>query len=758
MRNWTTIKEYDEILFEQAGKVAKITINRPHVHNAFTPKTVMEMIDAFNISRDKEDVGVIILTGAGDQAFCSGGDQKVRGNGGYVGEDNIPRLNVLDLQRLIRVIPKPVIAMVKGWSIGGGNVLQLVCDLTIAAENAKFGQTGPNVGSFDGGYGSGYLARVIGHKKAKEVWFMCKQYSAQEALDMGWINTVVPLDQVEDVTMEWAEEMLTKSPIALRMIKASLNADTDGLAGVQQLAGDATLFTIQWLKHKKAEMHLKKNGHQISINSLNSHKPMTWLNKQVQKRPDHPAFYFQDESWTFLEVQQEVSHWVATYQQVLAPEEKRVALFSKNSKELYFSILALWELGKELLFLNTHLTLAELTFQLKDAQVKTIIGAPETQALLEEISFVDVQPMVKKQHSLSHQEFQQPSDLESVASIMYTSGTTGQPKGVLQRFKNHLASARGTQENMGITAEDCWLCAVPLFHISGLSIVVRQLVLGCSIRLYDKFDEQQVTQDLQEGRGTVISVVATMLQQLLSVYPEAGYSASFKGMLLGGGPIAPDKLAQCEEKGIPVIQSYGMTETCSQVVALKFEDAALKIGSAGQPLKDMQIKIVDELGQEQPEKQVGEILLKGPNVVSGYLNQRQPEKWTADGWFKTGDMGYLDAQGYLYLVSRLSELIISGGENIYPTEVEQVLQAITGIKAAAVVGEPDAQWGAVPVAYVISDQEITLAQIQDQCSRKLAKYKRPKRIYFCHSFPQTASGKIAKHRFMTEEREAFLIR
>ena len=242
MRNWTTIKEYDEILFEQAGKVAKITINRPHVHNAFTPKTVMEMIDAFNISRDKEDVGVIILTGAGDQAFCSGGDQKVRGNGGYVGEDNIPRLNVLDLQRLIRVIPKPVIAMVKGWSIGGGNVLQLVCDLTIAAENAKFGQTGPNVGSFDGGYGSGYLARVIGHKKAKEVWFMCKQYSAQEALDMGWINTVVPLEQVEDVTREWAEEMLTKSPIALRMIKASLNADTDGLAGVQQLAGDATLL------------------------------------------------------------------------------------------------------------------------------------------------------------------------------------------------------------------------------------------------------------------------------------------------------------------------------------------------------------------------------------------------------------------------------------------------------------------------------------------------------------------------------------
>lgn len=242
MRTWTTIKEYEEILFEQEGQVAKITINRPHVHNAFTPKTVFEMIDAFTICRDKADVGVIILTGAGDQAFCSGGDQKIRGNGGYVGSDNIPRLNVLDLQRLIRVLPKPVIAMVKGYSIGGGNVLQLVCDLTIAADNARFGQTGPKVGSFDGGYGSGYLARVIGHKKAKEVWFLCKQYTAEEALEMGWINTVVPLAEVEAVTMEWAHEILKNSPIALRMIKASLNADTDGLAGVQQLAGDATLL------------------------------------------------------------------------------------------------------------------------------------------------------------------------------------------------------------------------------------------------------------------------------------------------------------------------------------------------------------------------------------------------------------------------------------------------------------------------------------------------------------------------------------
>lgn len=240
--NWETIKEYDEILFEKTDHIAKITINRPQVHNAFTPKTVSEMIEAFTISRDDSDIGVIILTGQGDNAFCSGGDQSVRGNGGYVGEDNIPRLNVLDLQRLIRVIPKPVVAMVKGWSIGGGNVLQLVCDLTIAGDNAKFGQTGPNVGSFDAGYGSGYLARVIGHKKAKEVWFMCRQYTATEALEMGWINTVVPVADVETETMSWAREMLKKSPTALRFIKAAMNADTDGLAGLQQFAGDATLL------------------------------------------------------------------------------------------------------------------------------------------------------------------------------------------------------------------------------------------------------------------------------------------------------------------------------------------------------------------------------------------------------------------------------------------------------------------------------------------------------------------------------------
>ncbi|HSO58608.1 1,4-dihydroxy-2-naphthoyl-CoA synthase [Paenisporosarcina macmurdoensis] len=241
-RQWVSERTYEDIKYETYNGIAKITINRPEVRNAFRPKTVKELLEAFTHARDDSKVGVIVLTGEGEKAFCSGGDQSVRGHGGYVGEDEIPRLNVLDLQRLIRVIPKPVVAMVAGYAIGGGHVLHVVCDLTIAADNAIFGQTGPKVGSFDAGYGSGYLARIIGHKKAREIWYLCRQYDAQAALDMGLVNTVVPYAQLEDETVQWCEEMLSMSPTALRFLKAAMNADTDGLAGLQQLAGDATLL------------------------------------------------------------------------------------------------------------------------------------------------------------------------------------------------------------------------------------------------------------------------------------------------------------------------------------------------------------------------------------------------------------------------------------------------------------------------------------------------------------------------------------
>jgi naphthoate synthase len=245
--DWKTAKTYEDILYHKADGVAKVTINRPEKRNAFRPQTIFEMFDAFTDAREDNSVGVVLLTGAGPHsdgkyAFCSGGDQSIRGKAGYIGTDGVPRLNVLDLQRLIRSMPKVVIALVAGYAIGGGHVLHVICDLTIAADNAIFGQTGPKVGSFDGGFGSGYLARIIGQKKAREIWYLCRQYNADEALEMGLVNEVVSIDNLEAEGIRWANEILEKSPLAIRCLKSAFNADCDGQAGIQELAGNATLL------------------------------------------------------------------------------------------------------------------------------------------------------------------------------------------------------------------------------------------------------------------------------------------------------------------------------------------------------------------------------------------------------------------------------------------------------------------------------------------------------------------------------------
>ena len=239
---WVTAKTYADVLYTKAPGIARISINRPQVHNAFRPETVKELLDAFTDAREDAGVGVVIFTGEGDRAFCSGGDQRVRGDQGYVGGDGVPRLNVLDLQKLIRSMPKPVIAQVKGYAIGGGHVLHVVCDLTIAADNARFGQTGPKVGSFDGGFGAAQLARLVGQKRAREIWYLCEQYDAREALAMGLVNKVVPLAQIEEETLRWCHKILERSPLALRCLKSAFNAEMDGMAGIQELAGNATLL------------------------------------------------------------------------------------------------------------------------------------------------------------------------------------------------------------------------------------------------------------------------------------------------------------------------------------------------------------------------------------------------------------------------------------------------------------------------------------------------------------------------------------
>ena len=252
-RIWKQAKTYQEIIYEKSDGIAKITINRPHVHNAFTPQTVDEMIDAFHDARHDLSIGVVILTGAGDLAFCSGGDQKIRGTSGYQDQNGAERLNVLDLQKMIRSCPKPVIAMVKGYAIGGGHVLHVVCDMTIAAENAVFGQTGPKVGSFDAGFGACFLAEAVGIKKAKEIWFLCKQYSAKEALEMGLVNQVVPIELIEETTYAICDKILEHSPLALRCLKSGFNAAIDGQSGVQELAGNATL--LYYMSEEAKEGH-----------------------------------------------------------------------------------------------------------------------------------------------------------------------------------------------------------------------------------------------------------------------------------------------------------------------------------------------------------------------------------------------------------------------------------------------------------------------------------------------------------------------
>lgn len=470
-----------------------------------------------------------------------------------------------------------------------------------------------------------------------------------------------------------------------------------------------------------------------------------WIEQRRILQPNQRALTFQNQTWTFQEAFEEIKEWQGKLIDVIPEEQKRVAILSQNSADFYWLILALWQLDKEIVFLNTHLVSSELNFQLRDSKTEIVLVADnfqdkvieiENRYLFSEIQQRDIQPIGQRDCF----------SLDKVASIMYTSGTTGQPKGVLQTFGNHYGSAIATQKNLEITVEDTWACAVPLFHISGLSILIRSFVLGCGVYLLPSFSSAQLTTAFVAGEATVVSVVNTMLQQLLVDFPKQGYHSNFRTILLGGGPIAPTTLEACFEKNLNVIQSYGMTETCSQVVALQAENAWAKIGSSGRPLAGVHLKIQkDEI--DLAANLVGEILVKGPSICPGYLNRPElrATKWTDDGYFKTGDLGYLDADGFLFVVSRLSELIISGGENIYPGEVEHCLETMPSVLEVAVIGEPDSKWGSVPVAYLVTSEPVALQAVQEFCQPYLAKYKIPREIYVVEKLPRTASGKIAKH-------------
>lgn len=471
-----------------------------------------------------------------------------------------------------------------------------------------------------------------------------------------------------------------------------------------------------------------------------------WLSKQVNLVPTRLALVAGKQSWTFSQLQRAVYRLAGQLTTLQLNKGKRLAVLLSNRPESYQLILAIQQLGLEPVLLNYRLTGAELQRQLIDAQVHAVIVDDNLKKY--QVAWGDFLEPTYQLADLLITKVTSPKiikefDSKSVASIMYTSGTTGNPHGVKQTFDNHFYSAIGSALNLGYMPTDHWLCAVPLFHISGLSIIMRSLIYGMTVQLVEHFDENIISKILVNEPITIMSVVPTMLKRLLNVYPSTGYNQAFRTFLLGGGPIDKATLAQCQQMQLPVIQSYGMTESASQIVALNFVDAQAKLGSAGKPLMPVQLRIQAATGK------VGSIEVKAPNITPGYVGDQAAfkKKLTADGWYQTGDSGYLDNEGFLYIKGRDDDMFISGGENIFPDEIEHVYNGYANIQAISVIGVEHPQWGQVPVAYIITDVEkIDTAKLISYGREHLAHYKVPKVFKIIDELPTTASGKVQRHK------------
>lgn len=472
-----------------------------------------------------------------------------------------------------------------------------------------------------------------------------------------------------------------------------------------------------------------------------------WLKQRAMLTPQREALIYEGQSWTFLEMQQKSEQYAQRIARFFLNKNDVVAVLLKNRPHTVWIIHALQQLNIQTVFLNKQLTAAELTFQLKDSQAKLLICENDIEIFLEEREEESLKVVTVADLSCipqHHIETREMFPLDDVCSIMYTSGTTGKPKGVLQTYGNHWWSAVGSVLNLGLNEKDAWLCTMPLFHISGLSILIRSVVYGMPVYLMEQFDEKKVNQLLQSGKITIMSVVSTMVQRMLADLGEKKYAQALRCLLLGGGPVPKPLLETCKEKGIPIFQTYGMTETASQIVTLSPEDSLKKLGSAGKPLFPAQIRIISEEGKAGAHT-IGEIMVKGPNVTNGYLNRPDANKASfQDGWFLTGDIGSIDEEGYLYVLDRRSDLIISGGENIYPAEIEEVLLAHDAIAEAGVAGVDDPDWGKVPYGFVVSYETVSEAELLAFCQNKLAKYKVPKRIIFVNALPKTTSNKLLR--------------
>lgn len=473
-----------------------------------------------------------------------------------------------------------------------------------------------------------------------------------------------------------------------------------------------------------------------------------WLKKRAELSPDRVALIFEEHAYTYQQVFEKAKWYAGKLEALGLKKGGTAAVLFSNQAEAVFILYALQMAGIRVVILNHRLTAEELVWQLDDSQATVLVyetrfngKVSEVPANARKISTKDlletngITPFILDEY-----------ELNEVTSIMYTSGTTGNPKGVMQTYGNHWWSTNASALNLGLHVHDKWLCTVPIFHISGYSILMRGQIYGMPIVLHSSFDEKKVLEDIGRYDITILSVVSTMLRRIIDRMGENKLPDSFRCMLLGGGPATLPLLQACLEKEIPVFQTYGMTETSSQVVTLSPEYSMERLGSAGKALFPNQIQIVNDAGEIVPPGAEGEIIVKGPNVTAGYLNR--PEETAdkiRDSWLYTGDIGYIDDQGFLYVLDRRSDLIISGGENVYPAEIEGVLQSLPGVADAGVIGMSDEQWGQMPVAFIVKKESgLRGEDLFAFCERKLAKYKVPKKVYFVDRLPRNAAKKLLR--------------
>ncbi|MFD1739173.1 o-succinylbenzoate--CoA ligase [Bacillus salitolerans] len=479
-----------------------------------------------------------------------------------------------------------------------------------------------------------------------------------------------------------------------------------------------------------------------------------WLMQRAYLTPQRIAIKMGEREITFDQLHNQVYQMAGRLHAMGIKRGANIAVLSHNSIEMIEILHALKYIGAVTVLLNTRLTTNELLWQIENAHVDFVLVESSMAKQLEGkskarvVSFdalYTIEPKKGELHVVKEFSLDKPD------TIMYTSGTTGNPKGVIQTYGNHYWSAIGSALNLGIEQEDCWLACVPFFHVSGLSILMRSVIYGMKVVVQDGFQAETVNKEIVNEKVTIISVVSTMLQQMIDHLDErgSGYPPSLRCVLLGGGPAPETLLEKSKLRNIPVFQTYGMTETASQVVTLSSEYSLSKLGSAGKPLFHSQVKIVQN-DVEQDNDKPGEILVKGPTVSTGYWNCPDATKSSLkNGWLYTGDIGYLDADGFLYVLDRRKDLIISGGENIYPAEIESVLLSHPEVAEAGVTGKEDLKWGQVPVAFVVLKNPISKEELMAFCGEKLARYKLPKAIYSVTSLPRNATNKLQRHKLLS---------